>query len=279
MFSKLSGSFLGAAVGLLGVLVALALLGWWYIAYTGAENRAIELVFSVSFLWTNLLLGMFLWMLWSELTIQVSVPSIPRAPITASPVLQKVSVFRLAMTEKSAAPPLSTAAMATKLHSLPSATYVEVRNQLLKAEAGPTIDSTKLAEGVAKTLTADSTVPASVVIQVKQLVAAMKSDKGNFTEKMKEIESILEPTQEEIPSLSYSRICGSIGMVVMAAMFVAVIDFSLYVAFHPADKEGTTNPIIALLNSLQLFFLAGMSLFAPYGVNKFTDAIIKLRRP
>jgi hypothetical protein len=82
---------------------------------------------------------------------------------------------------------------------------------------------------------------------VKDAAAATKLD-GN------------EPKQTDLYALSYSRACGSLGMIVMAGMLFALGNYILWASFF--DKS------IDILDKIGSFFLAGSSLFAPYAFNQ-----------
>ena len=64
--------------------------------------------------------------------------------------------------------------------------------------------------------------------------------------------------------LSYSRVCGSVGMLIMASMLFGLGDYILWAAFFQKSLE--------LLDKIGSFFLAGSALFAPYAFNQLSSA-------
>jgi hypothetical protein len=96
-----------------------------------------------------------------------------------------------------------------------------------------------------------------------------KIDIGNaLTEKSPQKESAPPPAgianvaQQGQSDVSYSRVAGAIGAIVLASFFWAVGNVILYKAFS------SISDIRELVSSLGTFFLAGASMFLPYAFNQ-----------
>lgn len=210
-------------------------------------NAAKEFVFYLVFALTNIFLLFGLWMLWSVLTDKSYTGN---------------SVFRSALLDKTTRHDNSRRSAVG--FDVADSTLQAIRKAFLEYPSPNNKDVT--IKKIDDLLRADTTVSAHQRQAVADVLKTL--DEKNKDSVELKVEGILLFGDET--SSSFSRICGSIGMIVMAAMFVGILEFTLFGFFYDQMDR-----VADAIDRLRNFFLTGAALFAPYAFNKIAEVFAK----